>query len=365
MEDDFAWLDDFSAPTVPTAKVAPLTVSEFLDVTNRTLKGTFPRVTIEGEINSFKVNQGKWVFFDLKDESSSVNCFMPLWDLHIPLEDGMKVILEAEPKITKWGKFSLTVKKIQPRGQGNIKKAFDLLKEKLEKAGLFDPAKKRPIPTPLTTIGVISSTDAAGYADFIKIINARWGGLKIKVYHTQVQGLDAPAQIIQALDYFNQQNNVDIVAVMRGGGSSDDLAAFNDEALVRKIAASRIPVITGIGHEVDVSLADLAADIRASTPSNVAELLTPDRQARIREIDNLTDNIHREITTRIDNFISQIDHQKRLLELLNPDKVLRRGYAIISGRITVGNVVKITTHTQNIKAEIKEVQNVQNTKQIC
>lgn len=337
---------------------SPLTVSEFLDVTNRTLQGTFPRITIEGEVISFKINQGKWVFFDLKDDLSSVNCFMPLWDLHLPLEDGMKVVLEAEPKITKWGKFSLTVKKIQPRGQGNIKKAFDLLKEKLTKEGLFDTDKKRPIPTLLTTIGVISSTDAAGYADFIKIINARWGGLKIKVYHTQVQGLDAPAQIIRALDYFNQHENVDIIAIMRGGGSVDDLAAFNDETLARQIAASRIPVITGIGHEVDTSLADLAADIRASTPSNVAELLTPDRQAKLREVDNLTDNIYRDIINHIDNYTRQVDHQKHLLEMLNPDKVLKRGYAIIAGKIAVGNVVKITTHTQNIKAEIKEVQNV-------
>lgn len=358
MDDDLAWLDELYNPPEPnSSQLVPFTVSQFLDSLNRTLKGTFPRVTIEGEVISFKVNQGKWVFFDLKDEESSVNCFMPLWDLHIPLEDGMKVILEAEPKLTKWGKFSLTVKKIQPRGQGNIKKAFDLLKEKLEKEGLFDLAKKRLIPTPLTTIGVISSTDAAGYADFIKIINARWGGLKIKVYHTQVQGLDAPAQIVQALDYFNQKNDVDIIAIMRGGGSVDDLAAFNDEALTRKIAASKIPVITGIGHEVDISLADLAADIRASTPSNVAELLTPDRAAKIREIDNLTDNIYREIITRIDNLDSQVDHQKHLLELLNPDKVLKRGYAIISGKIAVGNVVKITTHTKNIKAEIKEVKN--------
>ena len=361
MNDDLAWLDElYNSPEPNSSQLVPFTVSQFLDSLNRTLKGTFPRVTIEGEVISFKVNQGKWVFFDLKDEESSVNCFMPLWDLHIPLEDGMKVILEAEPKLTKWGKFSLTVKKIQPRGQGNIKKAFDLLKEKLEKEGLFDLAKKRPIPTPLTTIGVISSTDAAGYADFIKIINARWGGLKIKVYHTQVQGLDAPAQIVQALDYFNQKNDVDIIAIMRGGGSVDDLAAFNDEALTRKIAASKIPVIAGIGHEVDISLADLAADIRASTPSNVAELLTPDRAAKIREIDNLTDNIYREIITRIDNLDSQVDHQKHLLELLNPDKVLKRGYAIISGKIAVGNVVKITTHTKAIKAEIKEIKEIKN-----
>ena len=254
-----------------------MTPTEFIGVVNQTLEYAYAPVMITGEVASFKVNQNKWVFFDLKDEESSVSCFMTLWSLRVPLEDGMKVMVRAVPKLTKWGKFSLTVDAIQPVGEGSLKKAYEMLKKKLTAEGLFDKSKKRELPADLTKLGVISSTQAAGYADFVKILNTRWGGIKIEVAHTQVQGLDAPDQIIRALNYFNERGEVQVIAILRGGGSADDLSCFNDEALVRAIAASRIPVITGIGHEVDESLCDLVADVRASTPSNAAEMLTRDR----------------------------------------------------------------------------------------
>ena len=252
-----------------------LSVSEFVDLCNMTLETAYAGVLVEGEVASFKVNQDKWVFFDLKDEECSVGCFMPLFQLRMPLEDGMKVMVKAVPKLTKWGRFSLTVKQIVPVGEGNLKKSFELLKKKLDNEGLFDPSKKRELPEDLAEIGVISSTQAAGYADFCKILNARWGGIKVQVAHTQVQGMDAADQIISALKYFNEKAEVQVIAIIRGGGSADDLAVFNDEALVREIAGSRIPIITGIGHEIDESLADLAADVVASTPTNAAEILTP------------------------------------------------------------------------------------------
>ena len=260
------------------------TPTEFLAVVNQTLEYAYSSVVIVGEVASFKVNQGKWVFFDLKDEESSVGCFMTLWSLRQPIEDGMKVMVRGVPKVTKWGKFSFTVTQVQPVGEGSLKKAYEMLKKKLTAEGLFDVAKKRPLPMDLTRIGVISSTQAAGYADFIKIINARWGGMKVLVAHTQVQGMDAPDQIIRALKYFNERDEVQVIAILRGGGSADDLSCFNDEALVREIAGSRIPVVTGIGHEVDESLCDLAADVRGSTPSNVAELLTHDRVEELGKI---------------------------------------------------------------------------------
>ena len=351
--------------------------TEFLAVVNQTLEYAYDSVLLEGEIASFKINQGKWVFFDLKDAESSVSCFMTLYQMRLPLEDGMKVIVRGVPKITKWGKFSFTIQAVQPVGEGNLKKSFELLKKKLAGEGLFNPANKRPLPTNLTKIGVISSTQAAGYADFIKIINARWGGLKIATAHTQVQGLDAPDQIIRALKYFNEHGDVEVIAILRGGGSADDLAAFNDENLVRAIAASKIPVITGIGHEVDESLADLAADVRASTPSNVAELLSKDRKAEKLKItstinrlgqvllsnvatakrnnqEKLT-HIARDIVVKITTISSNIQQKIKLAEALNPEKVLRQGYAILSGKISPGNVVKITTSTQIINAEIKEI----------
>ena len=257
----------------------PLTMSptEFVSVVNQTLEYAYSSVLITGEVASFKVNLGKWVFFDIKDEETSISCFMTLWSLHVPLEDGMKVTVRGVPKLTKWGKFSLTVNAVKPVGEGSLKKAYEMLKKKLTAEGLFDVSKKRALPSDLTRLGVISSTGAAGYADFIKIINARWGGMKVQVAHTQVQGMDAPEQMIRALRYFNERGDVQVIAILRGGGSADDLSCFNDEALVREVAASRIPVICGIGHEVDESLCDLACDVRASTPSNAAEMLTRDR----------------------------------------------------------------------------------------
>lgn len=377
-----------------------ITPTEFIGVVNQTLEYAYAPVLIEGEVASFKVNQGKWVFFDLKDEESSVSCFMTLWSLRVPIEDGMKVVVRAVPKVTKWGKFSLTVDAIKPAGEGSLKKAFEILKKKLTSEGLFDPAKKRPLPTDLTRIGVISSTQAAGYADFIKIVNARWGGMKIITAHTQVQGLDAPDQIIRALKYFNERSEVQAIVILRGGGSADNLSCFNDEQLVREIAASRIPVVTGIGHEVDESLSDLAADVRASTPSNAAEMLTRDRveektkleramqrttQAVLQEIERarvenqekvqkvsrglLTKYIEpmlvtnkeklaqclQKVQSKYDEIYNDLRSKLKVLEVLNPEKVLAQGYAILSGKISPGELLEITTYNKMIEAEIKRI----------
>ena len=381
-------------------KTLTMSPTEFVAVVNQTLEYAYSSVLITGEVASFKVNQGKWVFFDLKDAETSVSCFMTLWSLRVPLEDGMKVTVRAVPKVTKWGKFSLTVSAVKPVGEGSLKKAYEMLKKKLLAEGLFDPAKKRPLPEDLTRLGVISSVQAAGYADFIKIINARWGGMKVFVAHTQVQGMDAADQIIRALRYFNERGEVQVIAILRGGGSADDLSCFNDEALVREIAASKIPVITGIGHEVDESLADLAADVRASTPSNAAEMLTRDkaeeqekigrlmgraRQAILLEVQraleqnrskvsdvsnglmrryiepSLTENREKMkgvleiIRAELDKKLEKLSHQKTLVSALNPERVLEQGYAILSGKISPGNVVKITTFKNEIEAEIKSI----------
>ena len=377
-----------------------MTPTEFVAAVSQTLEYAYSGVLITGEVASYKVNQGKWVFFDIKDDETSVPCFMTLWSLRQPLEDGMKVVVRGVPKVTKWGKFSLTVTAVQPVGEGSLKKAFEMLKKKLTAEGLFDPAKKRKIPEDLTRLGVISSIQAAGYADFIKIINARWGGMKVLTAHTQVQGMDAPDQIIRALNYFNERGDVQMIAILRGGGSADDLSCFNDEKLTRVIAASKIPVITGIGHEVDESLADLAADVRASTPSNAAEMLTRDRKEEAmkvkRQIRLMTsavlDNVKvarndnkskcdkiangllakyiepgiRENRRKMTDVLTKIKtsylfvenelaQKKKILTVLNPENVLRQGYAIINGKVDIGNVVKITTMTNEIDAEIKQI----------
>ena len=351
-------------------------VSDFQAVLNQIMETAFSGVVVEGEVSSFKINQGKFVFFDLKDDQASVGCFMMKFALRFPLEDGMKVRVRAIPKLTNWGKFSLTVQAVVPVGEGSLKKSFELLKKKLTAEGLFAPEKKRPLPENIVKIGVISSTQAAGYADFCKILNERWGGLELQVAHCQVQGMVAADQIMKALSYFNERSEVQVIAILRGGGSADDLAVFNDEALVRAVAASKIPVITGIGHEVDESLCDLAADVVASTPSNAAQMLSRDRKeivvairSDINRINNLLNTkidelivdtrdvlrVGRDIVVKITTIESEIAAQKRVLAQLNPDNVLERGYALIRGEAKVGNVVEITTYKQDIKAKVTEI----------
>lgn len=361
----------------------PYTVSEFLEYANVLLVRDFEDILLEGEVASFQVSQKKWVFFDLRDEDGSVNCFMVLSQLNMALKDGMKVRIFATPKVTVWGKFSLTVKKIIPVGEGSIKKSFEILKRKLTEEGLFAIEMKRSLPETINRIGVISSTGAAGYRDFLKIIDNRWGGLDIKVVNTQVQGIMAPAQIVRALEFLNQRGKLDIIAIVRGGGSKDDLAAFNDESLVRAIAGSRIPVITGIGHEIDETLSDLAADVRASTPSNAAERLTRDRIATLeliksnlintkralvvrveqseRKLSEQTLAIQREILQQLDHRFSMVCERQKVLLSLNPENALRRGYAILrdnsgSKTLKIGEEVSLTTQKQEIIAEVKNAQ---------
>jgi exodeoxyribonuclease VII large subunit len=353
-----------------------LSVSDFIAITNQTLEYAYPIVEIEGEVASFKINQGKFVFFDIKDAGASVGCFMMLFQLRLPVEDGMKVIVTASPKLTQWGKFSLTVNAIRPSGEGSIKKSFELLKAKLDQEGLFAIERKRPLPSIPKHIAVISSAQAAGYADFIKIINERWGGLRIDMASVVVQGVDAPDQIIAAVNYFNSQEELpEVIVIIRGGGSADDLSAFNDEKLVRAIASSRIPTLTGIGHEIDTSLSDLAADVRAATPSNAAQIIVPDRNDIIRsarmkvqslpptvlnaiertrmQIEGKIETAAMSVEQRLDWQRQRLAQTKSLLTELDPQRVLERGYALMRGDPSIGSDITIETARAIIKAKVE------------
>jgi exodeoxyribonuclease VII large subunit len=353
-----------------------LSVSDFIAVTNQTLEYAYPLIEVEGEVASFKINQGKFVFFDLKDAGASVGCFMMVFQLRVPIEDGMKVVVTASPKLTQWGKFSLTVKGVRPSGEGSLKKSFELLRAKLDTEGLFAPERKRSLPTIPRHIAVISSPQAAGYADFIKILNDRWGGMQVDVAAVTVQGADAPDQIIRALNYFNTQEELpEIIVIIRGGGSADDLSAFNDEQLVRAIAASRVPTITGIGHEVDTSLSDLAADVRAATPSNAAQIIVPDRRDMIRSVrlrvqsvvpqlsrtlEQLRAELADQLNSAVETMMRQLEERrqslsqiKRLLIQLDPARVLERGYALLRGELKQGAVIDIETSRAIMKARIE------------
>ncbi len=353
-----------------------LSVSDFVVLTNQTLEYAYPTVSVEGEVAGFKVNQGKYVFFDLKDEGATIGCFMTVWQLRTPIEDGMKVVVTASPKLTQWGKFSLTVRAVRPSGEGALKKSFELLKSKLQQEGLFAPERKRPLPAIPQHIAVVSSTQAAGYADFVKILNDRWGGMTVEVAHVQVQGVGAAEQIVRALTYFNERETLpEVLVIIRGGGSADDLSVFNDEPLVRAVAGSRIPVLTGIGHEIDESLVDLAADMRAATPSNAAQLLVPDRYDYVYRIRHQMDQMHDVFLRQTEDIVSfttrsmqaidekvvqrytgvtqQLYGLQQTLVQLDPELPLKRGYALVRGDLVVGGALEIETREAIITAEVR------------
>ena len=357
---------------IPTFKV-----SDFLAVVNQSLDMAFGVVEVEGEVASFKVNHQKYVFFDLKDDTGSVGCFMTVWQMRSPIEDGMKVAVRAVPKVTQWGKFSLTVSEIRPIGEGSLKKSFELLRAKLDKEGLFDEARKRSLPEMPSLVAVISSTGAAGYADFMKIAGQRFGGVKFAVANVQVQGMESPKQIVRAIEYFNQLAELpEVIVIVRGGGSADDLATFNDEPLVRAIVASRVPILTGIGHETDESLSDLAADKAAVTPTNAAQILLPDKAVLIdnidrklrlagvhieqvieqsqSDIDKIMTSGFRCVQERMAEAEQQFKHMEQMLRAVDPRAVLERGYALIRGKMEIGGALDIETKQAFIKAEIKE-----------
>jgi len=360
-----------------------LSVSQLRDYVNQTLDYAYPAVVVQGEVSSFKINQGKWIFFDLKDAETTVSCFMTKYQLNTILEDGMLVRVTASPNLTKWGKFSLTVKAVELAGEGSVKRAFEKLKAQFEAEGLFAQERKRLLPAYPAKIGLITSQEAAAYNDFISIVSDRWPLLTVEHVHVHVQGVQAPTDVAQALKQLNADRpDLEVLVVIRGGGSLEDLQAFNDERIVRAVYGSGIPTIVAIGHEDDVSLAELAADVRAATPSDAARRLTPDHTVIRRVLDESiakqgnrvtaiisqasltiarTTTIFERVERRAEASLHQIQrdlnraleqHVIRLQQTLelavrtvhaaDPARLLSRGYAIVrQGKTIISNVSQL------------------------
>lgn len=327
-------------------------VSEFVAIFNQSLEMMYPAVVITGELANFRVSKGKWVYFDLKDEHSSIKFFGSIYALPGPLEDGITIEVIGQPRLHNLYGFSINFKAIRAVGEGSIRKAQDLLLKKLEAEGLFASERKRPLPYPPQRIGLITSAESAAIADFKKIVAARWPALQIELIDSLVQGVEAPAAIVRAVQAFNMDSNPpELLVIIRGGGSADDLAAFSDETVVRAVAASRLPTLVAIGHESDTSLAELAADMRASTPSNAAELLVPDvanerRHAeqlsvRINElltrhfvseqeyIESRRDDLRHILESAFDRAENELSSLRVLLRALDPLLPLQQGYALV------------------------------------
>lgn len=286
-------------------------VTEYVGYVNNALAER--DAVVEGEVSEYRVNQGKWVFFKIKDESSTLECFTMIFKVRFPLEDGMRVRLYGTPRIyAKTGKLSISVEWVEPTGEGSLKRAFELLKAELEKEGLFSQDRKRPLPTLPKRIGVITSRDAAAFGDFKKIIGQRFSGLELYLYHVQVQGADAISSIQEAFSFFNANHEkfgIQVVALIRGGGSLEDLAAFNSREVAFAVFGSAVPVICGVGHEEDVTIADYVADVRASTPSHAAELLVPHRRDVLQRIEYASSTMEEAVRSLLDERSRAIEKQ--------------------------------------------------------
>jgi exodeoxyribonuclease VII large subunit len=351
-----------------------LGVGEFVALVNQTFDYAYPQVALVGELANFRVSKGKWVYFDLKDELASLRFFGTVYMLPGPLEDGMLLQVTGSPRLHPQYGFSVNVQKIQPVGEGTIRRAAELLQAKLVTEGLFDAERKRPLPHPPERIGLIASKESAAYIDFMKILNARWGGVDVELIDVQVQGDLAPEQIVAAIKQFNAAADPpDVLVLTRGGGSAEDLQAFSTESVTRAVAESRVPTMVAIGHERDVSLAELAADQRASTPSNAAELLVPDKTHELQLVQAVRDELQNEVMRLIDSAHIELDQtikdldryvhevvagkrlnltrQQQLLAVLSPEAALQRGYAIVRSKgaiikhakeLAVNDIVNIT-----------------------
>ncbi len=249
-------------------------------------------VLVKGEISNFVYHRTGHLYFTLKDENSLIKSVMFSFSaskLKFMPENGMKVIVHGRvAAFTRDGTYNLYCDRMEPDGIGALYVAYEQLKKKLEAEGLFAQERKRPLPKIPTRIGVITSPTGAAVRDIINVVTRRFKYAKIVLYPSLVQGESAPAQLISGVKYFNENKAADVIILGRGGGSIEDLWAFNDEGLARVVAASQIPIISAVGHETDFTICDFVADRRAPTPSAAAEIAVPDTAELMRKINNIT-----------------------------------------------------------------------------
>ncbi len=345
--------------------------SQFVAQYNLALETVFPVVLIEGELLNFKIARGRWVYGDVADERSRLRLFGSVDRLNFDLEDGMRIRVLARPRLSNEYGFSLNIESIQPIGQGSIKKSQDLLAQKLESEGLFEPGRKRQIVKYPQRIGLLASADSAGYADFMKIMNARWPLVEVSLFDSRVQGERAPKELILGLNKLNSlSQNLDAIVIIRGGGSPEDLQAFSAENFVRAVANSRTPTVVGVGHEIDQTLSEKAADLAASTPSNAAELLFPSVQVEAQNIANIQKTLLRSVqenlVDRSENITSLQSELSRATQIFldqksqelskiidqiksaDPKNVLNLGYALVSD--PSGNLLKSKQQADSVNS---------------
>jgi len=324
-----------------------LTVTQLNEFVKRMIDSTpqLMNVYVKGEISNFKnhYSTGHY-YFTLKDEGSQVKAVMfksAASKMKFIPEDGMKVTAHGRiSSFVRDGTYQLYCDGMEPDGVGALYIAFEQLKKKLEYEGLFDPARKKPLPKIPTRVGIITSPTGAAIRDMINVCGRRFPYAKLVLFPTLVQGPDAPPQLIAGMQYFNYTNSVDVIIIGRGGGSIEDLWAFNDEGVARAVAASRIPVISAVGHETDFTICDFVADRRAPTPSAAAELAVPDTQELKRKIGNI-------ITRESDVISSMLRMRRERLASLEKSRALTDPMTPINDRRMTADML----HERLVRAE--------------
>ena len=353
------------------------TISEITRNIKFILEEQFPHIWVEGEVSNLRAPSSGHMYFTIKDEAAELHAVMFKGlnqYLRFKLEDGLKVVALGTISVyQRRGEYQLVVEKLEPRGLGSLQLAFEQLKKKLYEEGLFDEKYKQALPLLPLKIGVVTSPTGAAVRDMINIIQRRFENIQILLNPVKVQGSGAAEEIAEALDEFNRMREVDVIIIGRGGGSLEDLWAFNEEVVARAIYRSSIPVVSAVGHEVDYCISDFVADLRAPTPSAAAELVVPMKEELKARIETLRDrlkslltstvsllkerlqvvtkrhvfrqpqNIIRQLTQRIDELDRRLPvgvvhalkiSRERLssssgkLESLNPLSILNRGYSL-------------------------------------
>jgi exodeoxyribonuclease VII large subunit len=279
------------------------TVSELTARIRDLLAKNFTDIFVEGEISNFREAQSGHLYFTLKDDRAQIRC---VWfkqqrrGVKFRPEDGLKVTVRGSLSVYETrGEYQIYVESMEPLGLGALQLAFEQLKKRLESEGLFDPAHKKPLPLLPSRIGLVTSPKGAAVRDVVRILRRRFPNVHLILYPVRVQGEEAAKEIVKALKFFNDQKIADVLILARGGGSMEDLWAFNEEVVARAIFASQIPVISGIGHETDFTIADFVADVRASTPSAAAELVVQTRREFDKHIADLREALAEQMRYRI------------------------------------------------------------------
>lgn len=286
-------------------------------------------VLLRGEVSNYKVYPSGHCYFTLKDSESALKCVLfkgSAMRLRFRPENGMRVVASGRISVyPRDGVYQLYCSGLSPDGVGDLSVAYEQLKEKLLKEGLFDESHKKPLPRYPQRIAVVTSPAGAAVHDMIRILRRRYPAAKVLLLPVRVQGAEAPPEIAGAIRYANRHRLADVMIVGRGGGSLEDLWAFNDERVARAIYASEIPVISAVGHEPDVAISDFVADRRASTPSNAAEIAVPDRAELLHRIESDRQRLERALCRRVEN-------QRERLETLAKKRVLQDPAALLSDK---------------------------------